>query len=218
LKNIRKDVNIQEGSRICSEHFLESCFENGHLKSDAIPTVFEFKPKPTSTPRRELVRIQTENDSEAIDCSALAVENESNQQDAGTQTTGSPCWCDCHKVGAPKDAACQAKLADLNIDFDLKENDETTRFYTGLHNWATFLAFSSTLLLHALSKSGGNLLNYWGTGSLNNKRYHDGQEKPGPRRILPPLYELLITLLWYRHAFVEEHIRYMFKASTSTIS
>ena len=180
-----------------------------------MPSKFPSKSAQPKTPRRQLVRTVPESPEVEIHHDFEDAIEES-EREFGVQTDSGPCWCNCHRTSV--DAECQVKLPDINIDLDIKGNDENTRFYTGLYNWATFEAFSSTLLKHGSSRNGGNVLNYWGAGSLKNKRYHDGQEKPGPRRLFPMLLELFITLVWYKQAFIEEHLSFMFKTSVSTIS
>lgn len=49
IKIKREDFEVTEHSRICSEHFEKDCFvyqkDKRILKSDAIPTLFSFRPQ-----------------------------------------------------------------------------------------------------------------------------------------------------------------------------
>ncbi len=81
------------------------------------------------------------------------------------------------------------------------------------------MLFLSTLVKHGIGISGKSKLNYWGQGSLKDKKYHESNiGKPGPQRIMDMSTEFLCTMIWYRHGFVEEYLAFMFKMSPSTIS
>lgn len=243
LRNVRANLNIGDNTRICRRHFADECFDSsGTLRPDSVPTIFPSKPVKEMPKRRTLMRNvpeglpkrskQQESDDDAttgaefMDTEILedpVASPEPVTSTVSTQTdppawcsAGAYCGCYCHACGT-RDVACGAALPDVNV-MDLRHNDHRTRFLTGFFNFATFLLMLKTLVRHGTDRFGNNILNYWGGASLQEKKYHAGKGKPGPKKTLDMATEFLITMIWYRLGLVEEHLSLIFKVSIPTIS
>ena len=238
LRNVRANLIIGSNTRVCRNHFPPDSFDsNGKLRSDAVPSIFPSKPVKEVKKRRTLVKCVLEvetkrskqqdsaadpefmrNDDSPNDTSELPKMMSASTQTDPPNECVAGCNCSCHiRTLYTKDAGCSASLPDINI-MDLKNNDNRTRFLTGFYNFATFMLMLKTLVRHGTDRLGRNILNYWGSGSLQEKSYHTGKGKPGPKKILDMSTEFLITMIWYRLGLLEEHLALMFKVSVPTIS
>jgi hypothetical protein len=209
---------------VCSKHFSADCYEDGKLLADSYPTIFPSKPiaEPTAPRQNPLdaVRARQEAMDDAVqlhDMEDGMVQEPDLDIDTSVMCQTDPVECLCKKPQM-MDQACQVSLPDITVR-DIKGNDQMTRFFTGFFNFATFLVFLKLMVKHGSDRLGKSRLNYWGSDGLKQKNYHSGDKsKPGPSKMLDMATEFLMTMLWYRHGFVEEYLAYVFKVSVSTVS
>jgi len=90
-------------------------------------------------------------------------------------------------------------------------SDKKVKFYTGVSSLHIFLGLFKILEPVILKY-------YSGTGSVNEKRYERGGEKPGPSRKLTKYEEFTLTLIRLRHAVPVTLLADLFNVSSSRVS
>ena len=203
----RKNVPLNNNSRICSRHFKNSYKRK--LQSDEYPT--ENLPKLATrvskpTPRRPLVRTPLKVDTRKEDCDV-----ERKSQDIGINTTGPV-------EEKKKIEELEGKIATLEREIkELKENDRFTlesiagddgkvAFYTG------FPTYNHLKICYDFLGPAAEQLIY-----RDSVRVLDHSNRGRPR-CLPPLEEFFLTLVRLRLGLLEQDLAYRFGVSQSTVS
>ena len=157
LRNIRKNLPVNNDTRVCIAHFKDYKLEN-------LPTIFPSKLERVITPRRQIIKstpeaptteppISTVDDADTnVDCRNEICGTCGNQQvdtmDVGTQ----------HEVSSATISTQTSCLTSASPDItleDLSRSDDKVRFYTGFVNFQMCLAMFRTLL-----SRGADRLNY----------------------------------------------------------
>lgn len=172
LQNIRKNLVINDSTRVCSAHFL-------NFDCSAIPTIFPSKPaklvKIRKSPLRRVRTAQQSEDNEGSDDEqelSAAAHSSNSEPDLHVEylhdTADDSGPDDCNhtdvgmQAGAPICTFGMTEDADVSVKFptivpeDLRNNDTKTRFYTGFVSYAMFMHIFNFFFKH-----GANKLSYW---------------------------------------------------------
>ena len=218
LNNVRKNLTVNVGTRVCISHFQDYQLEN-------LPTIFPSKPAKIVTERRQLNRISPEppttqeplndltdvssskDDSLASMCPTCG-HTEIQKIDQGTQHEI------LFKTISTQTASNGSGQPDITLE-ELAQSDDKVRFYTGFVNFQMCMLMFRSLLHH-----GADRLNYWrGESSVGERKYHSkDQKKSGPVRGLRLEDEFLLLCMRLRLGLLQEHLADVFKVSGSTVS
>ena len=210
----RAHLPINESTRICGEHFVNS--KGRLLRSDEVHSQ-KLPVLPTrvlSLPRRRpIVRITPPESSK----SQLLAGTEYKEVGVNTDLTGADIHFLERELSERKESVQQLN----NECMDLKEkqhlhlkgigdDDNKVRFYTG------FATLSALMVCFNFLGESVNKLHYW--ASTSGAVEAQTKSSKGRKRILPPLEEFFLVLVCLRLGLLEQDLAYRFRISQSTVS
>ena len=210
----RAHLPINESTRICCEHFVNS--KGRLLRSDEVHSQ-KLPVLPTrvlSPPRRRpIVRITPPESSK----SQLLAGTEYKEVGVNTDLTGADIHFLERELSERKESVQQLN----NECMDLKEkqhlrlkgigdDDNKVRFYTG------FATLSALMVCFNFLGESVNKLHYW--ASTSGAVEAQTKSSKGRKRILPPLEEFFLVLVRLRLGLLEQELAYRFRISQSTVS
>ena len=216
----RKNLPLNDNSRVCSAHFDNSA--GRLLRSDAFPTInlpaitTPLRKRKLPADRRKNTECLVDHDAESeTTVTDLLVEAELLSADATVTPPSAKEVAIQTDETSLKYLQLQEEVADLKFKLkkslfrlsNIKDNDQKVLFYTGFYNYSILKACFDYL------GPAANSLSYWGSEITGATKSTFGRA-----RSLPPLEEYFLVLVRLRLGLFEKDLADRFDISVSTVS
>lgn len=211
----RKNLPLNNNSRVCSEHFVNST--NRRLRKDEYPTLrLPELPTQVTMPRERRVlkrcigkAIESSEDSE-VDSDVQTDNEVSTDQATNTELT-----CEDLDILLKESESLKKEVATLQQQlrsarfslYNISSDDAKISFYTGFPSYAAL-----EVCYKFLGPAVNNLI-YW-----NGKSTNSGVKGSGRSRSLTPKQEFFLVLVRLRLGLLEQDVADRFEVSCSTVS